>query len=419
MDRLSYILLFVFPLFDMFGLSIAGTNFRLTELYILLFSVAVIVGRIIAREVVVKKEFGYNIFLILLANFIISLAGVLLWHQDVDISFAIKYLMRNVIYILFIISCLMKKKRPLCEGDIEFLAKWTIKLSVFCFALLFLFGNQIYMNQLIKPVDGLRVSILGVSMIRFSASTFEPGLAFLILALPLYYFTRTYEKNKLYFWTTVCLLLTTYSTTSFAVLGLNFVLLLWEKHRWTKSFVTKCALVLLFVIIGAFVVFNNAGIANEFSYQINKVLGFFTGGKSGTLLWTSNDRLNQIQIITRHIFDGNLWQMIWGRGTGEYTYYIAHIKSGVAMTNAEEAYNIYLSSLSDRGLIGLSFVVFIILDALKGFRNSSLPVRSLKWVVLMHAIGWVIMGNFWLYTFWIVIGFMILYSKPDRKELKK
>ena len=418
-DYLSYFLLLVFPLFDMFGLSIAGTNFRLTELYILLFSAVIIIDRTRDQKMIIKKGTGYNVFLALLTNFMVSLVGVLIWHQDVDTTFAIKYLIRNIIYILFITACLVKKKKPLCEGDIEFLAKWTIKVSAFCFALLFLFGNQIYMNHLIKPVDGLRVSILGVSMIRFSASTFEPGLAFLLLALPLYYFTRTYEKNKLYFWITVCLLLTTYSTTAFAVLTLNFALLLWEKHKVTKSFITNVALSLLLIIIGVFVVFNNASIADKFWYQINKILGFFTGGKTGTLLWTSNDRLNQMQIITRHISDGNLWQIIWGRGTGEYTYYIARIKSGIAMTNAEEAYNVYLSSLSDRGIVGLGFVAFIILDALKGFRNSSLPIRSLKWIVLVHAIGWVIMGNFWLYTFWTAIGFMILYSKPDMEELNK
>jgi hypothetical protein len=270
------------------------------------------------------------------------------------------------------------------------------------------------MNRLITP-QGLRISVFGFSMVRFSATTFEPGLAILILSVPLFYFTRAYQKNKLFFWLTLVMVLLTYSTASFAILALNFGLLLIENRKERKCKVNqkelrRAIVVLLAGILVVAVAMQSANIRSMADYQFSKILGYLTNGKKGKLLWTSSDRLNQLALAWDYFRSGNLMQLLFGRGTGAYAAYVSSLPREVAMTTAEEAYNIYLSTLADRGILGLLLVLFVLFEIIR-LKPNSLGQKTLVWGVLVHFLCWMLMGNFWLYTCWSLLGICLCYKK--------
>ena len=51
-------------------------------------------------------------------------------------------------------------------------------------------------------------------------------------------------------------------------------------------------------------------------------------------------------------FNGNILQVLFGHGTGAYSFSALH-NTNLMVQTVEEAYNIYLSTLTDRGIIGL------------------------------------------------------------------
>ena len=411
------LLIILWPVFDLLGIHVGAISLKLTEVFICIYGFIGIIKILLKAKVkLINKDYSVVIYLFL--NLLLASAVTIDNWGGVNHSFAAKYLVKNTIYVIFLLGIINDQKILYTKKQIDFLARWIVILCLICFLFNVLTGKQLYLNQLIIP-KGMHIVIGPLSIVRFSATTFEPGLAILILALPLFYFTRCYSKNKIWFFVTIILILLSYSTSSFIIVAFNFLILLFENKKWTANKVIYLYMCFIGLIILILIVMRTPKLYDIFAYQLNKILAFVTGGRNGSSLWTINDRLNQYSIIWRYFVSGNIINIIFGRGTGAYAKYVSELPKGVVMTTAEEGYNIYLSTLADRGVVGVALVLLVLIYIIRCWKKSDeITNRTLLWTVLVHFLCWLTMGNYWLYTCWLTIGLYYGLNNTNNKKEK-
>jgi hypothetical protein len=171
----------------------------------------------------------------------------------------------------------------------------------------------------------------------------------------------------------------------------------------------RCTIDFFIIILGLCIIVPPifARYASVFSVTvINKINSFL--GRGATFDWSSTDRIQHLENAWNMFCNSNLFYKTIGNGTGAY-YFHSKSQSGLLMNNVEEAYNLYLSTLTDRGILGLLILIslFVFLRR-KTIRNDMYSMSLFSGIVAQY-IHWMLTGNMWVYFFWINVIFLISY----------
>ena len=416
------ILLF-YPWRDALGIIIGGIPFRLGELWTLVIGLNYFVG---GRRKLKKSEAA--LVLILVINFLLTLLGVLFSYASIDHSFATKYLFRNLIFSISIFAFL-SSNMEFDKDDVEKLMYYTVFLQMIFFVVFYMTGYYMFMNQFSQKLNiyeqGQIVRIGGLMIRRFKGTASESGYLAPFLSITLYYFINIFfdkenkkRRDKKKLMGLICIIIMSLFTFSSAVYVIQavttFVALKRNGVKGKIMLVFTMVLGIVVIIAGLlFVPTISNFIRTDFADKISTYLGL----NSKNFSYSAVDRMQHIRNAWDMFIHGNLLEMLFGHGTGAYLVYSR--RSAVMVNEVEEAYNLYLSTLTDRGLLGLVllFLLFLFIrkHRIRGDKNS----ETIYWGIFCQCIHWLITGNLWQYFFFYEIMLLIGYKRNiyNRKVL--
>lgn len=415
-------LLLLFPWRDALGFVIASFPIRLGELWSIFLSWYLLPFGSRKRISFKRKEIG--IALILIANFTLASLCVLFNINVVDNSFANKYLIRNVWNILFIVGFLAS---PLLFSakQLDRLFKYFVIVELASFLFLYVTGGTFYLGSF-KPnsailATGQYVLLLGFKIPRFMGTCSEAGYLAPLLSFLMFYFLESYfgksaecksKKARPYIIILICLTLLTFSAAViFFVLAVSVFSIL--KNVNNIKIVRIVGIVLVFLIVFSILMTRMSDIST-FLYNsiVDKVVYYISGGDAARVAsYSAADRTQHLQNAWEIFTNGNVFQMLFGRGTGAYSYQIQHSYATAMGIDAEEAYNIFLSTLTDRGIAGFCLLIAIIPFCKKHVIKGDIFSQTLFCAILAQYAHWMITGNMWLYYFWYEIVLLLGYER--------
>ena len=404
MKKCNKLLFFLYPFRDSFGLSVGSTPFRVGEIYSVFYAMAAFTRKKFFRFGSIDHRVR-NILFLLIVNFF--LCGVVSFaHIDtIEVNFFQKYLLRNFLTILLIWSILgttINYEPKLVISGI----KWNIILQAIFAVIFFVFSKRIFMNDVVSIWDIQTASYDGIEVPRFAGTSSEAGYLGPLLAMPLYYLFYNYKKEIKWLICCLLLLIVTVSTFNFFIIVLTFSTVLFKKNR--RSFVKFIITSLLFIVfigfIGSFF-FQDTILGTIIHSNTEKFIGYVTLGKYGILDWSASDRTQHLYSAMNMFISGNVLELLLGHGTGAYSFFASH-NTNLMVQNVEEAYNIYLSTLTDRGIIGLIIFILIFYHLYK-IKSDNLISDVIWFGIAIQLIHFMIVGNMWLYYFWQEVIFLI------------
>lgn len=408
MKRLHKLLFFFFPYRDSFGIALNNFPMRIGEMYSCLYLILCWTRKKTYRFGIIDSRLKI-IIAALLTNCILSLVISYANAEFIDIGFCHKYLIRNIITLLLIGSIIgtsiSYKEKWIVNG-----MKWNITLQIVTAVIFFVFSQRICMNQFISIWDLQTAEYSGIELPRYSGTSSEAGYLGPLLAMPLFYFLTTFKKNKYLFFITIGLLTISLSTFNYIiiVIAVVYYFFLYDRKKLMQyslliGFVSFAAVLLLPII------FKDTLAATVIQANTGKVIGFLTFDLSKTQDWSSMDRTEHLYNAIKFFFSGDFMQILLGHGTGAYSFYALH-HSDVTVENVQEAYNIYLSTLTDRGIIGLILFIVIYYNIYKIKTNNTIS-NAIWFALFIQLVHYFIVGNMWLYYVWQEVLFLIGYEK--------
>lgn len=398
----------MYPIRDAFGVMIGSAPFRLSEIYSVVYSLFLLKFRKSARFGIIDKR-TKNILFLLILNFVLTFTVSFAHSETIEIDFFYKYLVRNALAILIVYSVLGLKvvynPKLIIWG-----LKWNIILQALFAIVFFVFSMRIYMNHAMSIWDIQTAGYGQVEIPRYSGSSSEAGYLGPLLAIPLYYFFYNYKRDLKWLVACALLLLVSVSTSNYFIMVLTAFAILYKKNR--KNFFK----ILLFGIVGLVLCvtitiffFKDTLFGVVLLSNFDKLLGYISFGSYGTVDWSASDRLEHLAAATAFFADGNFLDVIFGRGTGAYSFFAMH-NTNLLVQNVEEAYNIYLSTLTDRGIVGLIIFIMIYYNLYK-MKSDNLISDALWFGLAIQLVHYMIVGNMWLYYVWQEVLFLIGYEK--------
>lgn len=409
-NKADKLLFFFFPFRDSVGMNV-GVPFRIGEIYSGFYSIYLLLKK--------KKHFIiphidnniYAIIVLLTFNLFIVLIVSILNYDRIDQPFLIKYVIRNCLTI-FLMFSIWKVPLSYNEKLIEWSAKWNIILQLIAAFFFFVLGQRIYMNSLTSIWDIQTSEYGGFEFPRYSGTTAESGFLAPLLAYPLLYFAYYHKDkiNKIFLIITIILLMISLSTFNYAILLFAFCYYLYHQNR--NKLICSLVLICLFIVTIYIVLsFLQSGslLSTILEANMKKGIGYLTFGTYGELDWSANDRNEHLLNAFNFFINGNFMELLLGHGTGAYSYLASH-HSAVLVENVEEAYNLYLSTLTDRGLIG--FVTYlIIIFKIYRIKTNNMISNTIWFAILVQLIHYFLVGGMWLYYVWQEVVFLVGFEK--------
>ena len=414
-------ILFLFPWRDALGISIGSTPFRFGEIFAGFSGIAMAVtgkGRI--------KKSEAPILYILIINLIVSIVGVVIYNSTIDSSFAWKYIIRNAVYILFVFGFL-KSKVSFSHTDIERMIRFLVLLQTLAFVLVLTTGYHLMILRFLGWNDiistGQYVNVAGIRLPRFMGTSAEAGYLAPFLVMPIYFYINSYigsmnQKKRRrrylgYLVLTYVLAVFTFSTAVYAFAVLVTILALTKNvhKRRTQRILIMILIILVVLIIMISVIPSLSDIfRQEF---LNKVLAYMKKGNASN--WSAKDRSQHLRNAWNMFRESNPVQLFIGHGTGAY-YARSKISTSLLVTDVDEAYNLFLSSLTDRGVVGFLCVI-LLLWFIQKKRTDSLASITIFVGVSFQYLHWMLTGNFWLYYFWYEIVILIGINRYEKRGI--
>lgn len=396
-----------YALKDAAAITIAGFPIRANE-------IAMTVG-VFASASKKKKSISSRemcLILVLLLNLAFTLVfGLLNWSR-VDTGFLIKYLARNFLYVL-VLSFFAIGKTQYGESEIAYLCKAIVLINVLFGIVLYVFGFRMALGEFIDTRTGSysMMDIFGIRIPRYFGTASEAGYLGPFLMMPLYYFFASFIKERKYgnyLVLTFVIILLTFSPIVYAMTGLTCLYALktiGQSKTWIRTlFIFGIIIVTAIVLYYSIPAFANF-IDHTFLNKIKTILGI-----EGYWDFSGSDRTMHYDNCISQIKDQSFMQRLFGIGTGGYSFSVQD-NSDMLLT-ANEAYNIYLSTLLDRGLVGTAvlFAVGVIIS--KFHIKGNVISNSIYIGIISQYIHWMITGNMWLCYFWIEVMYLIgVYRK--------
>lgn len=414
--------IFLFSLRDAFGITIHNLPIRLGELWIILFSIFEIPKK---RWRIHKNEI--SLLYILFSSLIITIIGVILYRESIDLGFAIKYIARNALYLIFIFAFLISNI-TFSKEDIHKLMKYIVIIEVIFFMALYIFNIYFYLGELCHfsvNTSGQYIQIGSYILPRFLGSASEPGYLSPLLVMPTYYFgvmsikpiEGICKRNNavLYLLITIFLSLFTFSSALyfFEMITLVLVVLLnVNKKDLLKYLFTICKIVGVLIIIILLI----PRLRDLFyTHIVVKVIAFLSFGNSAGN-WSANDRTSHYVNAIKLFLNSSPLQFFIGHGTGGYYAYSQMGATNLLTTNVNEAYNLFLSTLTDRGILGFICIFLLIMNCRLKRIKGDVFSQTVFVGIIMQCLHWLLTGNLWLYYFWYEV--IILFAYYRQADIK-
>lgn len=407
MKRSNKLLYFFYPIRDAFGVNVGATPFRIGEIYSVIYAMI----RFTRKKVFAYRDIDVrvrNILLLLVLNCFLTVAVSFGNIGTVEVDFMQKYVLRNILTI-FLIGGIWGTTVCYSSKLVVWGMKWNVVLQIFMAVLFFLFSQRIFMNHFSSIWDIQTANYGAMEIPRFAGTCSEAGYLGPILAMPLYFFLDNYKQYKVWMYICLILLAVTVSTFNFAIIAITFGCVLYKKNR--RNF-TRLVFVAVFAVIALLVVnfffLQETIIGTIINSNLDKALGYLTFGAYGELDWSASDRTEHLAAAFNMFVSGDWLSILFGHGTGAYSFVAMH-NTHLMVQTVEEAHNIYLSTLTDRGVIGLIVFVAIFYNVYK--IKSKSPLSDAIWFSLaIQLFHYMIVGNMWLYYVWQEVIFLIGYE---------
>lgn len=401
------------PFRDALGFFIGSTPIRIGELFSV-FWFGQIANNLTSK---INRKEGLLLFTLFL-NLLITFLGVSVFHDTINANFAIKYIIRNILNFVFVTGFIFSTIKY-NEDDIERLVKFVVVLQFCTFIVLYVFQHYFYMGSL-YGIEDYRDSGLFVGSIwlpRFIGTCSEPGYLAPILSFPLFFYLKrilNQKKRHDMLFLSMCFLMVVFTFSAavyfMAALITTYVVI---ENLYTKKTVNKMMAYILLIfglgiIVFIWLLINNSPLLDYvIDGIIYKIVAYLTLVEGEYM--SSSDRIQQLGNCVFFILDGNFLQLLIGHGTGGYANF--SMATGELISSAEEAYNLYLSTLADRGLLGLGCLVMLFICLKSMIIKGDLYSQTIFLALLSQFMHWMIVGNFWLYYFWYEVVLLVGYYK--------
>ena len=404
--RINRILAIAYALKDTMGIIVAGFPIRANEFVL---SLTVVISffkgksaKIYKNELMLIFILGFNLVHTVLVSGINS--------ADIDSGFFIKYIVRNVLYVIVFFLFSAGKKRY-SANDIKYLCRTILIINIIFMGLLYLTGYRMELGSLINTKIGSFqiMNIFGLSIPRFFGSASESGYMGPFLMMPLYYFVSEFlrkQSNKKELIIIFFMILMTFSAIVYLQAFITCVYALKNTRKDSKK--VKAVMLLsmfAFLIIVVYYVSPELKLFLD-SYFINKLKAFINNDKN-VFDYSGTDRNMHMLNCMNLFMEQPLVKKLFGIGTGGYLYSLTG--NTVFYSMAEEAYNIYLSTLLERGIIGFVAVIIMVIIISRYHVKQDEISNSIYIGIVSQYIHWMITGNMWLCYFWMEVMYLIGY----------
>ena len=408
MNFIDKFILLTFPLMEV-GFTVFGIPLRIGELTFFLSFLRILYSHNILKIKKVNK-IGLSIITLIFINLILTIS--VNFFSDIDTNFYLKYITRNFLYIFVLLSFLIKPLNYI-EINFNFFIKYILYLvSIFYFIEFFdYYIFSLNWEDLVFVAKQGKFQVKNF-FIRFSGQSSEPAYIIPLLSIPLMY--GLFKKKYTYAIVSLVYMVVTFSTFGYSVILFSIVYFFKnvDDHKLKKK-------VESFVIKGAFIVsiisliFINK-ISSIVVHNFEKFQAYFNLGDAKN--WSASQRIGHVELAFNLFVDSNFFRMLLGSGTGYYSKMSKEFTK-FFLDDAEEAHNLYLSTLLDRGVVGLLILLFIFyfINKIKIPQNASGDLKfffvAIKFGVYVRMLHWILTGMLWQYYFWVeVIILMAAHS---------
>jgi len=390
------------------GFIFFGIPFRLGELCFFLFFLRLIDLRSILK-ITKLHSIGFIIVFLLLVNVI--LVFTVKFFCDIDGSFYSKYLLRNILYCLAITSFILK---PINFEKIrcEFYIRYFLSVTFIFYCIEYVDYYLINFNWRESVfVSKQNESVAYNMLLRFAGQSSEPAYIVPLLSIPLIY--GLFSQKFKYSIFSVIFILLTFSSFGYLVLILSlFFIYKNNNNSRLKARIRKLLLSGL-VIISIIALFFINRIQEIAAYNWMKMKAYFR--IDGANEWSASQRAGHIELAL-DLFDKSTWlEKLFGNGTGYYSK-MSKLFDEYYLDNAEEAHNLYLSTLTDRGVLGI-MIIIILFYAISKIKIPNDAVGDMKYFfiaikfgVYVRMVHWFFTGMLWQYYFWVEVSLLISIS---------
>lgn len=298
-----------------------------------------------------RSEIG--IVLVLLTNLLLSVVVLAFNISNVDTSFAIKYIIRNILNLIFIVGALVANTQ-FTDKDFISLCKNIVILQVILLVVTESTGLHVYMNELkgwsSLLSTGQFVDIAGLRIVRFMGSASEAGYLGPLLIMPYYFFldrciTNKREGVKKWKKFLIGALLCAMFTLSTAIYIYIYCLLFLLHITLLVDLLIKELKKSFLVILGTAIICSIGLLQPQIRafiqlHIINKIQFYLTISSSVQFDWSAMDRLQHLKNAWAMFTGGNILEILVGHGTGAYSA-ASLANTSLLVSNVEEAYNIF------------------------------------------------------------------------------
>ncbi len=410
-------ILLLFPWRDALGIMVHDTPIRAVEIWLVISVIALFLcskWRYDKASICIIGIIGIN-----LVN---TIVGIAFSGGMIVSSFAYKYLARNLLY-LAVMAVFLGISYEINELQIEKLMKYIVWVQ-FCASIFTILTDKIlYCGQLISTHDNENanyINIAGHLIDRLKGTCAEPGYLAPIISIPLYYFIAMYcakdsdykKRVQALCYIAVMMFISLFSFSSAVYLmGVIVVLLaLTTSKPVIRKYMLVFTGVAFFFGVALFVAVNESARRFVISNFISKINYYVFRDNSGGFNFSAVDRAQHVDLAKRLIRNSSFFELVFGRGTGAY-FFNSLKEDSFLQSNVSEANNIYLSSLVDRGVIGLVCVITTFIACYKRWIKNDIYSSTLFFGIVMQGVHWFITGNYWLYYFWVEVILLIGYYK--------
>jgi O-antigen ligase len=407
MNLIDRLILLSFPLMDV-GFILFGIPFRLGELTLFLSFLRIINSNSILK---IKKVNKIALSIICLVTFNLFYIIIINLLSEVDIAFYLKYVLRNFIYIFTLLSFILK---PIEFNKINnaLFIKYILYLVSIFYIIEFIDYYLINFNwsDLVFVSRQSKYKVQEI-LIRFAGQASEPAFIIPLLSIPLLY--GLLKRKYQYFLIALVYMILPFSSFGYAVIFFGLVYFFRnvddkKLKKKAESFLIKLTIGLPFIAV-----FFYKRIFKIVEHNFEKFSAYFNLGNAKN--WSASQRSGHIDLAIDLFVDSSIFRMLFGNGTGYYSK-MSKAFTKYYLDNAEEAHNLYVSTLVDRGIIGLIILLllFYCISRIKMPNkisdDSKFLFIAIKFGVYVRMFHWVFTGMLWQYYFWVEVILLLSAS---------
>lgn len=405
MKYIDKLLLILFPFMEV-GFTLFGMPFRLGELAFFLFFF-----RFLFIDLRTKKLNLYGLIIIILLFVNLMTTSIVTYFSEVDNVFYSKYILRHILYLLGVVAFVLKpieydkiKVRSYIRYILYITFVFYLIEYIDYYIISFNWGDFIFVSRQEK-------STFNDFLIRFSGQSSEPAYIIPLLSIVLMYGFQTRRVKLILF--SLFFMLLTFSSFGYLVIVLAiFYFLNSSVDKDLKRKVKKIFIGVFSVSCVLGLVFINR-VSEIMAYNWVKFQAYFGIGQAYE--WSAAQRSGHIRLAFDLFSDSSWIRMLFGNGTGYYSK-MSKVFTEFYLDDAEEAHSLYISTLTDRGLLGLGILIllFYVISKIKIPKEVSGEYKyffiAIKFGALIRMLHWFFTGMLWQYYFWVEVVLLISAS---------